>query len=41
MQTTLDRAQSFASAIVGCRGATVDDPAFYARFAPAWNQATL
>ena len=41
MQTTLDRAQSFASAIVGCRGATVDDPAFYARFAEAWNQATL
>lgn len=41
MQTTLDRAQSFASAIVGCRGATVDDPAFYARFAAAWNQATL
>jgi fructokinase len=33
LQLTLDRAQAFASAIVGRRGATVRDPAFYAPFA--------
>lgn len=32
LQSTLDRAQAFASAIVGRRGATVRDPAFYAPF---------
>lgn len=33
LQASLDRAQAFASAIVGRRGATVRDPAFYAPFA--------
>jgi len=37
--TTLERAQDFASAIVGVRGATVQDPEFYARFARAWGIA--
>ena len=32
LQQTLDRAQAFASAVVGVRGATVGDPAFYAPF---------
>jgi len=32
-QSALDHAQAFASAIVGRRGATVRDPAFYAPFA--------
>ncbi len=36
LQTTLDRAQDLASAVVGQRGATVHDPAFYAPFADAW-----
>jgi fructokinase len=36
-QTSLDRAQAFASAIVGRRGATVADPAFYAPFLQAWS----
>lgn len=36
MQTALDRAQSFASAIVGRRGATVSDSDFYAPFIAAW-----
>lgn len=35
--TTLRRAQDFASAIVGVRGATVADPAFYQRFLAAWR----
>ena len=34
---TLERAQSFASAIVGRRGATVDDPDFYRPFAEDWQ----
>jgi fructokinase len=34
---TLKRAQAFASAIVGRRGATVDDPAFYAPFIDDWG----
>jgi fructokinase len=34
---TLTRAQAFASAIVGRRGATVDDPAFYAPFIHDWG----
>jgi fructokinase len=37
LQQGLDRAQAFASAMVGQRGATVDDPAFYAAFARAWG----
>lgn len=36
LQTLLDRAQALASAVVGQRGATVHDPAFYAPFADAW-----
>ncbi len=34
---TLVRAQAFASAIVGRRGATIHDPAFYADFAREWG----
>ena len=34
---TLIRAQHFASAIVGVRGATVSDPAFYTPFRTAWG----
>jgi fructokinase len=34
---TLERAQAFASAIVGRRGATVHEPHFYAAFARAWG----
>jgi fructokinase len=37
IQQTLDRAQSFASAIVGQRGATVSSDAFYRPFLEAWN----
>ena len=32
-----ERAQAFASAVVGMRGATVDDPAFYQPFLDTWN----
>jgi fructokinase len=34
---TLERAQAFASAIVGRRGATVDAPVFYAPFIDQWG----
>jgi fructokinase len=37
LQQTLERAQRFASAIVGRRGAVVDDPAFYQRYIDAWQ----
>jgi len=37
MPDMLARAQGFASAIVGRRGATVDDPAFYAPFTNQWG----
>ncbi len=37
LQSTLERAQSFASAVVGLRGATVTDLSFYAQFAEAWE----
>lgn len=37
LRTSLERAQTFASAVVGLRGATVNDKEFYARFASAWN----
>ena len=37
--TTLARAQDFASAIVGVRGATVREAAFYAPFRSAWSLA--
>ena len=35
--TTLERAQTFASAIVGIRGAVSTDPGFYRPFADAWG----
>ncbi len=38
--TTLERAQRFAAAIVGRRGATVDDPAFYREFLRDWGLQT-
>jgi fructokinase len=37
LQQMLERAQSFASRIVGCRGATVSDPAFYRPFIESWH----
>lgn len=36
---TLERAQTFASAIVARRGATIDDPDFYAGFLDLWSVA--
>lgn len=36
-QVSLDRAQAFASAVVGQRGATVSTPAFYAPFINDWQ----
>lgn len=38
LATTLERAQVFASAIVGMRGATVADRAFYQRFLAGWGE---
>lgn len=38
MPVTLRRAQDFATAIVGHRGATVNDPDFYLRFLHFWTQ---
>jgi fructokinase len=37
LQLTMERAQSFASALVGQRGATVQDLSFYQPFIDAWN----
>jgi fructokinase len=37
LKTSLERAQVFASAIVGVRGATVQDSAFYAHFLAVWG----
>jgi fructokinase len=37
LQQSLERAQALASAIVGQRGATVSDPAFYRPFIGAWG----
>lgn len=37
LQTLLQRAQSFASSLVGQRGATVSDPGFYRRFINDWQ----
>ena len=37
LQQMLERAQSFASRIVGNRGATVSDPAFYGPFIESWH----
>lgn len=39
LQLTMDRAQSFASALVGQRGATVRDHAFYQPFLETWGLA--
>jgi fructokinase len=39
LQLSLDRAQQFASAVVGQRGATVHDRRFYRPFAEAWAAA--
>lgn len=38
LRTAIERAQAFASRIVGHQGATVDDPAFYVPFREAWGQ---
>ncbi len=35
----LERAQAFAAGLVGVRGATIDDAAFYARFRQDWGLA--
>jgi len=37
LDITLQRAQAFASEIVGNRGATVSDPAFYKNFTSEWS----
>jgi len=37
--TTMQRAQKFASALVGRRGATVNDAGFYRRFVEEWSQS--
>jgi len=39
LEVSLERAQSFASAMVSQRGATVQDPDFYAPFATQWTAA--
>jgi len=39
LQVSLDRAQSFASAMVGQHGATVQDEGFYAPFLDRWGPA--
>ena len=39
LELTLERAQAFASAIVGRRGATVSEPAFYRAFDEQWRSA--
>ncbi|WP_020562132.1 carbohydrate kinase family protein [Methylosarcina fibrata] len=37
LRTALERAQAFAGALVGRRGATVEDPTFYRPFIEQWN----
>jgi fructokinase len=37
LEVTLERAQAFAGALVGRRGATVAEKAFYRAFIDAWN----
>lgn len=37
LELTMQRAQSFASAVVGIRGATTSDIAFYQQFTREWN----
>jgi len=39
LAVTLRRAQQFASSVVGLRGATVSDPAFYRHHLENWNRA--
>jgi fructokinase len=39
LELMLQRAQAFASAIVGIRGATPDSPTFYTPFVSQWSQA--
>lgn len=39
LDLTLQRAQTFASALVAQRGATVADPTYYQKFTDTWNQA--
>jgi fructokinase len=39
LQQTLERAQAFASAVVGVRGATIQDKKFYRPFTDAWGLA--
>ena len=39
LEVTLDRAQAFASRVVGCRGAVPDDPALYTATLTAWQKA--
>lgn len=39
LDVSLRRAQDFASAVVGQRGATAADPAYYRRFAEAWGRS--
>ena len=36
---TLQRAQEFAAAVVGCRGATIADRDFYRAFSLRWHTA--
>jgi fructokinase len=35
----LDRAREFAEAVVGLRGATTTEPAFYSRLRTTWSPA--
>jgi fructokinase len=37
LETTLERAQAFACAVVGKRGATVADREFYRAFSEQWE----
>ncbi len=37
MPVTLERAQRFATAVVGCRGATISDRSFYRNFQQEWQ----
>jgi fructokinase len=39
LQFMLDRAREFAEAVVGLRGATSVEPAFYTRFRTTWSPA--
>ena len=41
LEVTMDRAQAFASRIVGCRGAVPIDPAFHTATLAAWQKASI